>query len=72
MDRVEKSKEKYKQLLERPYIICHMLTPLDGKIIGDYLKVERAAYFTDEYEKIHERYGCIGGEVWTGGQFGSL
>lgn len=35
-----------------------MLTSLDGKIIGDYLKEERAAYFTDEYEKIHRRYGC--------------
>lgn len=33
--------------LDRPYIICHMLTSLDGKIIGDYLNVERAAYFTD-------------------------
>lgn len=33
-----------------------MLTSLDGKIIGDYLKIERAAYFTDEYEKIHGRY----------------
>jgi riboflavin biosynthesis pyrimidine reductase len=31
---------------------------MDGKIIGDYLKVERTAYFTDEYEKIHGRYGC--------------
>jgi riboflavin biosynthesis pyrimidine reductase len=45
--------------MERPYIICHKLTSLDGKIIGDYLKEERAAYFTDEYEKIHGRYGCI-------------
>lgn len=35
-----------------------MLTSLDGKIIGDYLKEERATYFTDEYEKIHKRYGC--------------
>jgi riboflavin biosynthesis pyrimidine reductase len=23
--------------MERPYIICHMLTSLDGKIIGDFL-----------------------------------
>ncbi|MDO7904818.1 hypothetical protein Q5741_00150 [Paenibacillus sp. JX-17] len=42
--------------MEKPYIICHMVTSLDGKIIGDYLKVERAAYFTEEYEEIHGRY----------------
>ncbi|WP_176585599.1 RibD family protein [Priestia megaterium] len=42
--------------MKRPYIICHMVTSLDGKVIGDYLKVERAAYFTDIYEKIHPRY----------------
>ncbi|MEH7743646.1 hypothetical protein V7659_01110 [Neobacillus drentensis] len=43
--------------MERPYIICHMLTSLDGKIVGDYLKEERAAYFRDLYKKIHDRYG---------------
>jgi riboflavin biosynthesis pyrimidine reductase len=42
-----------------------MLTSLDGKIIGDYMKVERAAYFTDEYEKIHGRYGC---KAWLCGR----
>jgi riboflavin biosynthesis pyrimidine reductase len=60
MDRTEKSKEK-----ERPYIICHMLTSLDGKIIGDYLKEECAAYFRDLYEKIHDRYGC---KAWMCGR----
>ncbi|WP_339315123.1 hypothetical protein [Paenibacillus sp. FSL R10-2734] len=44
--------------MDRPYIICHMLTSLDGKIIGDFLEEERAAYFIDEYERIHDRYGC--------------
>lgn len=24
--------------MDRPYIICHMLTSLDGKIIGDFWK----------------------------------
>ncbi|MFD1774113.1 RibD family protein [Paenibacillus rhizophilus] len=51
--------------MERPYIICHMLTSLDGKIIGDYLKTERAAYFSDEYETIHNRYGC---KAWMCGR----
>jgi riboflavin biosynthesis pyrimidine reductase len=35
-----------------------MLTSLDGKIIGDYLEEERTQYFINEYEKIHELYGC--------------
>ncbi|MCY8034300.1 RibD family protein [Bacillus sonorensis] len=51
--------------MERPYIICHMLTSLDGKIIGDYLNEERAAYFIDQYEKIHDHYGC---KAWICGR----
>lgn len=42
-----------------------MLTSLDGKIIGDYLKEKRADSFTDEYEKIHGRYGC---KAWICGR----
>lgn len=42
-----------------------MLTSLDGKIIGDYLKTERAAHFSEIYEKIHERYGC---KAWMCGR----
>lgn len=42
-----------------------MLTSLDGKIIGDYLNSERAAYYTDEYEKIHGRYRC---KAWLCGR----
>ncbi|MED3961323.1 dihydrofolate reductase family protein [Niallia taxi] len=51
--------------MERPYIICHMLTSLDGKIIGDYLKEERSAYFTDLYEKIHGQYNS---KAWICGR----
>lgn len=42
-----------------------MLTSLDGKIIGDYLKEKRANSFTDKYEKIHGRYGC---KAWICGR----
>lgn len=24
-------------MMNRPYIFCHMMTSLDGKIIGDYM-----------------------------------
>jgi riboflavin biosynthesis pyrimidine reductase len=51
--------------LERPYIICHMLTSLDGKIVGDYLKEERTSYFAEKYEKIHDLYGC---KAWICGR----
>jgi riboflavin biosynthesis pyrimidine reductase len=42
-----------------------MLTSLDGKIIGDYLEEERTQYFIDQYEKIHERFGC---KAWMCGR----
>ena len=51
--------------MERPYMICHMLTSLDGKIIGDYLREERTAAFIQEYENIHRRYGC---KAWMCGR----
>jgi riboflavin biosynthesis pyrimidine reductase len=34
-----------------------MLTSLDGKVAGDFLKVQRAEAFADIYEQIHDRYG---------------
>lgn len=42
-----------------------MLTSLDGKIIGDYLKEKRTRYFIEEYEKIHGHYGC---KAWMCGR----
>lgn len=42
-----------------------MSISLDGKISGDFLKMERAVYFTDLYEKIHERYGV---KAWMCGR----
>jgi hypothetical protein len=59
------TKRKRDTNLERPYIICHMLTSLDGKIIGDYLDEDRTAYFIKEYETIHNRYGC---KAWMCGR----
>lgn len=51
--------------MERPYIVCHMLTSLDGKIVGDYLEDERSTYYTDQYERIHESYGS---QAWMCGR----
>jgi riboflavin biosynthesis pyrimidine reductase len=37
----------------RPYIICHMLTSLDGKVTGNFLDDKRIELLIDEYYKIH-------------------
>jgi len=42
-----------------------MLTSLDGKVVGDFLETERAAHFSDQYEKIHDRYGS---KAWMCGR----
>lgn len=42
--------------MNRPYVICHMLATLDGKIIGDFLEDARAKIYMDDYEAIHELY----------------
>lgn len=42
--------------MNRPYIICHMLTSIDGKTIGRYLK--NMGTMGGEYEKIHQRYSA--------------
>jgi hypothetical protein len=44
-----------------------------ANFIGDYLKVERAAYFTDEYGKFMDgsdvKHGCVAGLMLEGGGF---
>ena len=37
----------------RPYIICHMLTSLDGKVTGKFLDDKKIEHLIDEYYKIH-------------------
>jgi riboflavin biosynthesis pyrimidine reductase len=37
----------------RPYIICHMLTSLDGKVTGNFLDDKKIELLIDEYYKIH-------------------
>lgn len=42
----------------RPYVICHMLTSLDGKIDGEYMSSKGCTHALQEYGKIREYYGC--------------
>ena len=37
----------------RPYIICHMLTSLDGKVTGNFLDDKKIEHLIDEYYRIH-------------------
>ena len=37
----------------RPYIICHMLTSLDGKVTGKFLDDKKIEHLIDEYYRIH-------------------
>ena len=37
----------------RPYIICHMLTSLDGKVTGKFLEDKKIEYLIEEYFRIH-------------------
>ena len=40
----------------RPYIICHMLTSLDGKVTGKFLDDKKIEHLIDEYYKIHSEF----------------
>ena len=37
----------------RPYIICHMVTSIDGKVTGKFLENKKIEHLIDEYYKIH-------------------
>lgn len=42
--------------MDRPYIICHMSTSLDGKITGSYMETPEAESAFEEYERINQFY----------------
>lgn len=58
--------------MNRPYIICHMLISLDGKVTGDFLFDEKLAAATEEYYRLNreipaEAFAC--GRVTMEGSF---
>ena len=69
--------------LQRPYIICHMVTSLDGKVTGDFLSHPACEAATEIYYEINREYkakgsgGFICGRVtmeqsFTGGWYPDL
>ena len=56
----------------RPYIICHMVTSIDGKVTGDFLFQDECAEATDIYYRINRERkadGFICGRVTMEGSF---
>ena len=56
----------------RPYIICHMVTSIDGKVTGDFLFQAESAAATDIYYRINRDLkadGFICGRVTMEGSF---
>lgn len=42
--------------MERPYIICHMTTSLDGKVTGQFLRRPEHAGVSQLYDEINRKY----------------
>jgi riboflavin biosynthesis pyrimidine reductase len=40
----------------RPYIVCHMMTSLNGKITGPFMKLPETRIVDEEYERTNETY----------------
>jgi|GEM_PF-2179859 len=46
--------------MDRPYIICHMVTSLDGKVTGNFLGKDVHSGLIEDYYRIHREYGADG------------
>ena len=58
--------------MERPYIICHMVTSIDGKVTGDFLSSPACSEATEIYYRLNrdlESDGFICGRVTMEGSF---
>lgn len=44
--------------MNRPYVICHMLTSVDGKIDGEYMSVPECASAFTEYGNLRGVFDC--------------
>lgn len=66
--------------MNRPYIICHMVTSIDGKVTGEFLSCPECENATEIYYEINRNYkadGFICGRVtmessFTGGWYPDL
>lgn len=61
--------------MNRPYTICHILSALDGKITGEFMRTESSRSVSEEYARIRTEYradawlyGTITTKEFTGGR----
>ena len=50
--------------MDRPYIICHIVSALDGKIAGAFAGTKAAQFTSEEYVRIRSAYQA---EAWLYG-----
>lgn len=58
--------------MTKPFIICHMVTSLDGKVSGDFLEKSEYSGIIETYYQIHKNYdvdGFICGRITMEGSF---
>lgn len=58
--------------MTRPYIVCHMVTSIDGKVTGDFLYRTQCENATEVYYEINRNYkpdGFVCGRVTMEGSF---
>ena len=46
--------------MDRPYIICHMVTSLDGKVTREFLGKSAYSGLIEDYYRIHREYKADG------------
>ena len=54
--------------MKRPYVICHMVTSIDGKVTGDFLNAPECETAAEIYYEMNREYMQKGlgfcGSVW--------
>ena len=57
--------------MTRPYIICHMVMSIDGKVTGDFLSRSEGEKATEIYYEINRNYKADG-FIWPRNHAGKL
>ena len=58
--------------MKKPFVICHMLTSLNGKIDGDFMSDEHSRKAREFYEQLRETWNCeaiVYGQVTMRGSY---
>ncbi len=54
--------------MERPYIVCHMVTSIDGKVTGEFLRSKNGALAAEVYYEINRDYKNKGAQGFVCGR----